>query len=196
MQTSATNHKLAERIHAAWVRRTDRFKAAYYAYRLADEVAERAGRTHPDYLRARSIARRALRAMEIIHKQCTRLARAEIAAAGLTIALATPSAHAADEWTDSQLAKAAALATITAADWSQTRNIARHPSRWHETNPLLGEHPTQSAVDRHFIASAVLGAALLHALPSEWRDRALDAGLVLEVGCVANNARLGIGIKF
>ena len=195
MQTSATNHKLAERIHAAWVRRTDRFKAAHYAYRLADEAADRIERTHPDYLRARSIARRALRAMEIIHKQCTRLARAEIAAAGLTDALTTP-AHAAAEWTGSQLAKAAALATITAADWSQTRTIARHPARWHETNPLLGEHPTQSAVDRHFIASAVLGAALLHALPSEWRDRALDVGLVLEVGCVANNVRLGIGIKF
>lgn len=193
---TATRDTRLNRLHAIWERRCGRFRDAHYAYRLADEHCDRVGREHPSYPQARDLAKRAMRAMEIIHKQCTRLARAEIAAAGLTIALATPPAHAGAEWTDSQLAKATALATITAADWSQTRNIARHPSRWHETNPLLGEHPTQSAVDRHFIASAALGAALLHALPSNMRDLTLDAGLVLEVGCVANNTRLGIGIKF
>ena len=193
MQTSAKNPKFVERIRAAWVRRNAPLRSAEYAFRLATDAATRIERNHPDHHRARTLAGRALGAIQAIRKPCARLTRAA-AAAGL-VATMTP-AHAAAEWTDSQLAKAAALATITAADWSQTRNIARHPSRWHETNPLLGEHPTQSAVDRHFIASAVLGAALLHALPSEWRDRALDVGLVLEVGCVANNARLGIGIKF
>ena len=112
------------------------------------------------------------------------------------IAAGTTTAYATDDWTYAQATKATALATLTAADWAQTRNIARHPARWHETNPLLGEHPSVGAVDRHFALSAMLGAAALHALPSRYRDMALDAGLVIEATCVANNLRLGIGIKF
>ncbi|GLT20807.1 hypothetical protein GCM10007933_02590 [Zoogloea oryzae] len=194
MQTSAKSPKFRARIRAAWVRRNAPLKSAEYALRLATDAATRTEPGHPDHQRAHRLADRARAAARAIRKPAARFARVAATTAGLALAM-TP-AHAADDWTDSQLAKAAALATLTAADWSQTRNIARHPSRWHETNPLLGEHPTTATVDRHFIASAVLGAALLHALPSNVRDYALDAGLVLEVGCVANNVRLGIGIKF
>ena len=45
-------------------------------------------------------------------------------------------------------------------------------------------------------AQGLLGAAALHALPTRYRDWALNAGLMIEAGCVANNLRLGIGIKF
>ena len=44
--------------------------------------------------------------------------------------------------------------------------------------------------------TALIGAAALHALPTRYRDWALNAGLAIEAGCVANNLRLGIGIKF
>lgn len=186
----------ANRIHEIWKRRTARFREAHYALRLAEEHSDRVGRAHPTYRQARELAQRAMRRMQIIHRQTMRLARLQIAAAGLATAVGHTPATAADEWTAPQLEKAAALATLTAADWAQTRNIARHPVRWHETNPLLGEHPSVGAVDRHFALSAVLGAAALHALPSRYRDMALNAGLVIEATCVANNLRLGIGIKF
>lgn len=186
----------ANRIHEIWKRRTARFREAHYALRLADEHCDRVGQAHPTYRQARELAQRAMRRMQITHRQTMRLARLQIAAAGLATAVGHTPATAADEWSEPQLEKAAALATLTAADWAQTRNIARHPVRWHETNPLLGEHPSVGAVDRHFALSAMLGAAALHALPSRYRDMALNAGLVIEATCVANNLRLGIGIKF
>ena len=46
------------------------------------------------------------------------------------------------------------------------------------------------------LLASLIGAAALHALPTRYRDWALNAGLVIEAGCVANNLRLGIGIKF
>jgi len=185
-----------DRLHAIWQRRTARFREAHYALRLADEHCDRVGRAHPTYRQARELVRRAIRRMEIINRKTMRLARLQIAAAGLAATATTTPATAADDWTDAQVTKAAALATLTAADWAQTRNIARHPARWHETNPLLGEHPSVGEVDRHFALSAMLGAAALHALPTRYRDWALNAGLVIEATCVANNLRLGIGIKF
>lgn len=110
--------------------------------------------------------------------------------------LASQPAQAGDEWTDEQVGQVLVLATLTAADWAQTRNIARHPQVWHENNPLLGPHPSVAEVDRHFVASALIGAAILHALPTRYRDAALAAGIVVEAGCVANNLRIGVGIKF
>lgn len=186
----------ADRIHAIWKRRTARFKQAHYAYRLASELSGRLDRRHPNYVQARTLATRAARAMDIINRQTMKLARLEVAALGIVMGAAAPAAQAADSWTDAQVAKGAALAVLTAADWAQTRHIARHPSRWHETNPLLGEHPSTGQVDRHFAVSALIGAAALHALPTRYRDWALNAGLMIEAGCVANNLRLGIGIKF
>lgn len=112
-----------------------------------------------------------------------------------SILITTP-AHAGDDWTPDQIEHAVVLATLTAADWAQTRNIGRHPVSWHETNPLLGPHPSAAEVDRHFVASALIGAAILHALPTRYRDAALTAGIVIEAGCVANNLRLGVGIRF
>lgn len=144
-------------------------------------------------IRAHDIACRAARGIERLQRHARALARTLVLA---LIAAGTTTAYATDDWTYAQATKATALATLTAADWAQTRNIARHPARWHETNPLLGEHPSVGAVDRHFALSAMLGAAALHALPSRYRDMALDAGLVIEATCVANNLRLGIGIKF
>lgn len=190
------DHARANRIHEIWKRRTARFREAHYALRLADEHCDRVDRAHPTYRQARELAQRAMRRMQITHRQTMRLARLQIAAAGLAATATTTPATAADDWTDAQVTKAAALATLTAADWAQTRNIARHPARWHETNPLLGEHPSVGEVDRHFALSAMLGAAALHALPTRYRDWALNAGLVIEATCVANNLRLGIGIKF
>lgn len=198
MSTPSRNPNLthADRLHAIWQRRTARFRDAAYACRLADEHAERVGRNHPTYKQARELVRRALRRMDILNRQSMRLARLQIAAVGLATTAANAPAKATDDWTDAQAGKAAALATLTVADWAQTRNIARHPARWHETNPLLGEHPSVARVDRHFVVSMLAGALALDALPTRYRDQALNTGLVIEAGCVGRNLSLGIGVRF
>lgn len=143
------------------------------------------------------------------------LAAALCAAAILT---ATP-AQASDDWTDTQKTKGVALATLVAINWAQEHSRARdaadtsapsgripgQPDRAYAAgyngpaNPSV-KQPTESGstgrVNRQFLLGAVAGALILDALPSEYRDAALDAGLVLEVGVVANNLRLGVGFRF
>lgn len=177
----------------------DRIDLRIRNLRFAESLAYQAAANAPEAgyvdtrVTAHMLAVRAIRAVESLQRRARLLARALVAA---LLASGTTTAYAADDWTYEQATKAAALATLTAADWAQTRNIARHPVRWHETNPLLGEHPSVAQVDRHFAASAIIGAAALHALPTRYRDWALNAGLVIEATCVANNLRLGIGVKF
>lgn len=101
-----------------------------------------------------------------------------------------------DAWSEDQLRMGAALAAVTVVDWAQTRYIADNPDRFHETNPIMGRHPSIGRVDRYFATSILVGAVVLDALPSEYRDYALKAGLVLEVLIVSNNARIGVGVKF
>lgn len=101
-----------------------------------------------------------------------------------------------DAWSEDQLRMGAALAAVTVVDWAQTRYIADNPDRFHETNPIMGRHPSIGRVDRYFATSVLVGAVVLDALPSEYRDYALKAGLVLEVLVVSNNARIGVGVKF
>ena len=111
-------------------------------------------------------------------------------------AAACASSVCADEWTAEQRYMGAALAAVTVVDWAQTRYIADSAGRFYETNPVLGKAPSMRRVDTYFAASMLIGAAVLDALPTEYRDMALKAGLVLEVLVVSNNARIGVGVKF
>lgn len=213
------NHTRADRLHAIWQRRTARFRDAHYAYRLAAEHAERVGRDHPTYQQARDLVRRALRSMDILNRQTMRLARLEIAAVGLASALAAAPAIAADEWTDTQQTKAIGLAALTIINWAQEHTHAREttapatgskfvpgqPGRAYAASYQPTTQPVGSAgagtgdigqINRQFLLGIATGALLLNALPTEYRDTALNAGLVIEAGCVGNNLRLGIGIKF
>lgn len=213
MDTSA---KRADRLHAIWQRRCARFREAHYAYRLADEHCDRVGRTHASYAQARALATRAVRLMDILHRQTAKLARLQIAAVGLASAAATTPATAADEWTSTQVTQAAALATLVGVHWLQLHSDARHgdtdtpmastPHQPDRSYAARYSGPSQAAprhangdigqINRQFLLGTLIGAAALHALPTPYRDWALNAGLVIEAGCVANNLRLGIGIKF
>ncbi len=143
------------------------------------------------------------------------LAAALCAAANLT----APSAHAGDDWTPAQQGKGLALATLVAINWAQEHSRARDAA---DTSATVGRIPGQpdrayaagysgpanlhvrqaaesgnlGRVNRQFLLGSLAGALILDALPSEYRDAALDAGLVLEVGVVANNLRLGVGFRF
>lgn len=128
-------------------------------------------------------------------------------------------ACAGDDWTPAQQGKGVALATLVAINWAQERSRARDAT---DTSPPVGRIPGQpdrayaagysgpanlhvrqaaesgnlGRVNRQFLLGSLAGALILDALPSEYRDKALNAGLVLEVGVVANNLRLGVGFRF
>lgn len=142
-----------------------------------------------------------------------------LAAALCAAAIVTAApAHAGDDWTPAQRGKGLALATLVAINWAQEHSRARDAA---DTSAPIGRIPGQpdrayaagysgpanmsvrhtsesdiGRVNRQFLLGSLAGALILDALPSEYRDAALDAGLVLELGVVANNLRLGVGFRF
>lgn len=82
---------------------------------------------------------------------------------------------------------AIALVLLLLVDWAQTVQIAKHPERWYERNPLLGKHPSVRRVHLWFAACVAAAVAVAVVAP------AVAALFVLvEVLCVVNNYLLGI----
>lgn len=87
-----------------------------------------------------------------------------------------------------------AAATLHAVDYLQTLEIARNPDRFYERNPLLGRHPSQTAVAGYFLGT---GALLYTACNSGWGGDWLKYGwIAVEVGAVANNVAIGVKLRF
>ena len=104
-------------------------------------------------------------------------------------------AHA-DDWTTQDTIRQVALQTVIAADWMQTRQIAKHPDSWYETNAMLGDHPSVAQVNQYFIASSLVAYGIARALPGKWRAPYQYIYIGYEGNFVANNLRLGIRVKF
>lgn len=114
----------------------------------------------------------------------------------LSVAMCAPPAPAADSWTPADTRREAAYLALHITDWGQTRNIAKNPKRFHELNPVLGEHPSVAEVDRYFIAAAAVHAAVAYALPAEWRSGFQYVTIGIEAGVTAMNCRTGIRVDF
>lgn len=98
----------------------------------------------------------------------------------------------AHRWTRADTVREAAFAGLEAVDWGQTRNIAKHPEKWTEVNPILGKHPTVGEVDRYFAASLLAHAAVSAALPNPWRKRWQYLTSGFEMIMIGNNLAIGI----
>ena len=89
---------------------------------------------------------------------------------------------------------AIAAFVLLAIDWRQTITIAKNPDKWHETNPILGLHPSSKRVNVYFVICFALVALGVYVLPELWVTVGLTVLIVVEVWAVVNNFRLGIGI--
>lgn len=83
-----------------------------------------------------------------------------------------------------------------AADWGQTRYIAKHPDQYHEMNPILGDHPSTGDVNRYFIGSLALNNAVYFVLPDDWKPYYAGGVAAVQFGFVAHNHSIGIKISF
>lgn len=86
----------------------------------------------------------------------------------------------------------AGFIALLAADWLQTRTIARNPDRWTETNPILGPHPSVGRVNVYFGVVALLSIAAAFALPAAIAIGVFGAGIGVQAPVVWRNHRLGI----
>lgn len=82
--------------------------------------------------------------------------------------------------------------TLHTMDWMQTREIAKHPEKWKEANPLLPDHPNIGEVNRHFLFLGLAHAAIANYLPKEKRELFQNITIGIESGIVARNYYIGI----
>ncbi len=80
-------------------------------------------------------------------------------------------------------------------DMAQTLEIARSPSL-EETNPLLGERPSDGAVLAYFGSVATAHAATYLLLDGRWANLVSRAILFVQVPAIDHNTRLGVRISF
>ncbi len=80
-------------------------------------------------------------------------------------------------------------------DWSQTLDIKNHPGM-HEINPILGEHPSNAAVNGYFAVSVAANQAVANCLEGSSRTYFQTGIIILESMAVSNNHALGIRLSF
>ena len=102
---------------------------------------------------------------------------------------------AADEWTKKDTAYQAAFLTLMAADWLQTKEIARNPN-YHERNFVLGRNPSQNEVDIYFLSTSILHTGIAYCLSKKYRRYWQYIFIGVEAGCVGHNYSTGIRINF
>jgi len=119
-----------------------------------------------------------------------------LAAGCLLVAAAAAAQAQTSAWTALDYSLATGAATMMAIDWAQTRYAARYPSRFAETNPIMGEHPSTAKVDQYFALASLLMAGVTYVLPRRERRLFLGGVLVVETSVVFSNHRIGVKVDF
>jgi len=81
-------------------------------------------------------------------------------------------------------------------DYRQTIFIARHPERFHEINPVLGEHPSVGKVNAAFAVGAVVKNVIFFSLPDKYRVPFGLGYAAISAGLVVHNNTVGIEVNF
>lgn len=97
-------------------------------------------------------------------------------------------------WTKADTARQVVYSTLHIMDWGQTRYIATHPEKYHETNPILGSHPSLRSVNLYFGATLLCHTAISAILPDKYRRAWQYVTIGVEGAYVVHN--FNIGIKF
>ena len=101
-----------------------------------------------------------------------------------------------DKWSKRDIALEAAYIALHTVDYLQTRQIAKHPDKWHERNPVLGRHPSVGEVGTFFLGTAIVQLGVAHLLPEKYRVWWISGNLISQVAVVGNNFNVGIGVKW
>jgi hypothetical protein len=116
----------------------------------------------------------------------------------LALALCAPARALAGDWTVSDTVLEVTAEASLAADWMLTLDIRRyhvtHP--WmHETNPLLGPHPTDRAVAQWFLVNLAVHPIIARILPGYLRTAWQVGTIGLEARCVVHNRYQGLQFR-
>lgn len=89
------------------------------------------------------------------------------------------------------------LTVLWVADWMQTRDIAKNPDRYYETNRTLGNHPSVRDVDQYMAGTLALNWALMETLPADSNLKRLAQRLNISVrdNYTCHNSAIGLGVR-
>ena len=87
----------------------------------------------------------------------------------IALLLTAAQAHAADDWSKQDVARAVGYTALHVLDWGQTLNLARHPERYEEANTLFGKHPSVGKVNTIMAAELAVYYLAAHHLPAKHR---------------------------
>lgn len=102
----------------------------------------------------------------------------------------------AGDWSSADSARQWTYTALHIADWGQTLDIVGRPDEYHETNPLLGEHPSRGKVNRYMATTLAAHWLIASWLPAKPRRAFQYVTLTVEAGMVAHNYRLGVRFNF
>jgi len=114
----------------------------------------------------------------------------------ILLALALAPSLAADEWTPADTAREATYLVLHVIDWGQTLDIVGQEDRYHEINPILGEHPSRGRVNLYMATTPIVHGALAYALPRAWREGWQYVTIGIEGNLVYHNYRIGLHVDF
>ena len=98
-------------------------------------------------------------------------------------------------WTDTEKELFVAHTALVVADWSQTRQIVKHPETYAEQNILLGKHPSMDKVDLMFVSTLIGSYYIFDSLDNN-RQTWLISATVTRGLIVGHNLHLGLRIGF
>jgi len=121
------------------------------------------------------------------------------------------SSCASSNWTNGDSIRQGVIVALQVMDWQQTRKIAsesipesytEHPDgssarvyarpRFHETNPILGDHPSDGEVNLYFLGCLIGNAAVSYILPPKYRAAWQYTSMAVQGYFVVNNYRIGV----
>lgn len=114
----------------------------------------------------------------------------------------------AENWTKTDSAYQASFVAITTVDWMQTRWMARNDWKWdgksyHETNPLLGKHPSERTVDIMVPLGILAHTMIAMAIPPPKKNDFFNFRRIwqclfigVEGAVIYNNYQLGVQLEF
>lgn len=123
----------------------------------------------------------------------------------LTILLISTPTYALDSWTKQDIILEATWQSLHFIDYGQTLSIAKNPDRYYEMNPLLGKHPSTELVHVYMLGGALLHPVITYLLPRKVELLGVDfplrtvwqmISIGMSLGCVVNNASIGLRVEF
>lgn len=111
----------------------------------------------------------------------------------LLISLSTP-VYAFDKWDKEDIILQSIFTLETLIDWKQTKVFTKKGIR--ESNPFLGEYPSQKKIDSLIGASILLHAGISHILPKKYRTYWQLIWIGIEGQAIHHNYRTGVKFTF